>query len=64
MLWFRSSLSGCKTITITGFPPIYTYAQLFPSKLIVFEVTNFARVPYKVIAMFSLDFINNYASLK
>ena len=34
LLWFKSSLSGCKTIVITGISPIYTDTLFFASKLI------------------------------
>ena len=64
LIWFQSSLSGCKTIAVTGNPLIYTYAQLFASDFIVIEVTNLALFLHQVISMFSLDFINYCATFK
>ena len=63
LLWFKSSLSGCKTIAITGILQVI-FMHIIALKLTIFEVANFAPDLGKVIHMFSLDFINNYAIFK
>ena len=54
VIWFKSSHSDCKTISVTGIPPVLVYAHLVALKLTIFEVTNLSLPLYKVIHIFNL----------
>ena len=54
LIFFKSCHSDCKTITVTGIPPILVYAHLVALKLAIFEVTNLSLSLHKVIHIFDL----------
>ena len=66
MYWFGSNpvFLVVKQLPLLEFLQFKYYAYLFASKLKIFEVTNFAPDLPKLICMFSLNFINNYAIFK
>ena len=54
LIWFKSSHSIRKAITVTGIPPILVYAHLVALKLTIFEVTNLSLALHKVFHIFNL----------
>ena len=54
LIWFKSSHSVCKAISVAGIPPILVYAHLVALKLTIFAVTNLSLALHKFIHIFNL----------